>query len=162
MLSWTSLCSNLCYPPWLLTPSWHSGILRASIWTYPVFFPMLSMLTWNTLKLQVTWGFYLNHVHQLSLSLRIIQSYLDNVLLEHGGLPCVLPYAVHQRLLIWKSASEFIAVFSHPKSAPLLKSWNFTPFWLRGSYRRSQKHHINTLCFLTLRGPWGFYLIRGP
>ena len=30
-----------------------------------------------------------------SLSLRLIKSVLDNVLLEHGGLPCVLPFAVH-------------------------------------------------------------------
>ena len=30
-----------------------------------------------------------------SLSLRLIKIVLDDVLLEHGGLPCVLPFAVH-------------------------------------------------------------------
>ena len=30
-----------------------------------------------------------------SLSLRLFKSVLDNVLLEHGGLPCVLPFSVH-------------------------------------------------------------------
>ena len=30
-----------------------------------------------------------------SVSLRLIKSDLDKVLLEHGGLPCVLPFAVH-------------------------------------------------------------------
>ena len=30
---------------------------------YPVFFPMLSTLTWDTfLTFRGTWGFYLNHV----------------------------------------------------------------------------------------------------
>ena len=30
---------------------------------YPVFFPLMSTLTWDTfLTLRVTWGFYLNHV----------------------------------------------------------------------------------------------------
>ena len=32
---------------------------------------------------------------QSSLSHRLIESVLDNVLLEHGGLPHVLPLAVH-------------------------------------------------------------------
>ena len=39
------------------------------------------------LTLRVTWGFYLNHVHQ-SLSLRLIECALHNVLLEHGEVPC--------------------------------------------------------------------------
>ena len=30
-----------------------------------------------------------------SLSLRLIKSVLDNLPLEHGGLPFVLPFAVH-------------------------------------------------------------------
>ena len=46
------------------------------------------------LTLRGTWGFYLNHVHQ-SLSLRLIECALHNVLLEHGELPCVLPFDVH-------------------------------------------------------------------
>ena len=59
---------------------------------YTVFFPMLSTLTWDTLlTLRSTWGFYLNHL----IPLRPIKSVFDNVLLEHGGLPRVLPLAVH-------------------------------------------------------------------
>ena len=51
-------------------------------------------MTLNTLlTLRGTWGFYLNHVHQ-SLSLRLIECALHNVLLEHGELPCVLPFDV--------------------------------------------------------------------
>ena len=56
---------------------------------YTVFFPMLSTLTWDTLlTLRSTWGFYLNHL----IPLRPIKSVFDNVLLEHGGLPNVLPH----------------------------------------------------------------------
>ena len=59
---------------------------------YTVFFPMLSTLTWDTLlTLRSTWGFYLNHL----IPLRPFKSVFDNVLLEHGGLPHVLPLAVH-------------------------------------------------------------------
>ena len=59
---------------------------------YSVFFPMLSTLTWDTLlTLRSTWGFYLNHL----IPLRPFKSVFDNVLLEHGGLPHVLPLAVH-------------------------------------------------------------------
>ena len=48
--------------------------------------------TWDTLlTLRSTWGFYLNHL----IPLRPIKSVFDNVLLEHGGLPHVLPLAVH-------------------------------------------------------------------
>ena len=57
--------------------------------------PEFSFGTWNTfLTLRVTWGFYLNHVHQ-SLSLRLIECARHNVLLEYGELPCVLPFDVH-------------------------------------------------------------------
>ena len=57
---------------------------------YTVFFPMLSTLTWDTLlTLRSTWGFYLNHL----IPLRPIKSVFDNV--RHGGLPHVLPLAVH-------------------------------------------------------------------
>ena len=52
-----------------------------------------------------------------SLSLRLIKIVLDDVLLEHGGLPCVLPFAVH---LDWGAGESF----------------------------------------LTLRGTWGFYLLK--
>ena len=59
---------------------------------YTVFFPVLSTLTWDTLlTLRSTWGFYLNHL----IPLRPFKSVFDNVLLEHGGLPHVLPLAVH-------------------------------------------------------------------
>ena len=44
--------------------------------------------------LRGTWGFYLNHVHH-SLSLRLIECALHNVLLEHGELPRALPFDVH-------------------------------------------------------------------
>ena len=44
-------------------------------------------MTWDILlTLRDTWGFYLNHVHQ-SLSLKLIEWALHNVLLEHGELP---------------------------------------------------------------------------
>jgi len=43
------------------------------------------------LTLRSTWGFYLNHL----IPLRPFKSVFDNVLLEHGGLPHVLPLAVH-------------------------------------------------------------------
>ena len=50
---------------------------------YPVFFPVLSTLTWDTLlTLRSTWGFYLNHL----IPLRPFKSVFDNLLLEHGGL----------------------------------------------------------------------------
>ena len=59
---------------------------------YTVFFPVLSTLTWDTpLTLRSTWGFYLNYL----IPLRPFKSVFDNVLLEHGGLPHVLPLAVH-------------------------------------------------------------------
>ena len=41
---------------------------------YPVFFPLMSTLTWDTfLTLRGTWGFYLNHVipHRASKSYRV-------------------------------------------------------------------------------------------
>ena len=59
---------------------------------YTVFFNVLSTLTWDTLlTLSGTWGYYLNHL----IPLRPFKSVFDNVLLEHGGLPHVLPLAVH-------------------------------------------------------------------
>ena len=41
---------------------------------YPVFFPLMSTLTWDTfLTLRGAWGFYLNHVipHRASKSYRV-------------------------------------------------------------------------------------------
>merc|ERR1711940_509995 len=76
--------------PW--TPLQHSVELEAFMVEYTVFFPVLSTLTWDTLlTLRSTWGFYLNHL----IPLRPFISVFDNVLLEHGGLPHVLPLAVH-------------------------------------------------------------------
>ena len=70
----------------------HSVVLEAFMVEYTVFFPVLSTLTWDTLlTLRSTWGFYLNHL----IPLRPFKSVFDNVLLEHGGLPHVLPLAVH-------------------------------------------------------------------
>ena len=67
-------------------------VLEALMVEYTVFFPVLSTLTWDTLlTLRSTWGFYLNHL----IPLRPFKSVFDNVLLEHGGLPHVLPLAVH-------------------------------------------------------------------
>ena len=67
-------------------------LLEAFMVEYTVFFPVLSTLTWDTLlTLRSTWGFYLNHL----IPLRPFKSVFDNVLLEHGGLPHVLPLAVH-------------------------------------------------------------------
>ena len=52
----------------------------------------MEYLTWDTLlTLRSTWVFYLNHL----IPLRPFKSVFDNVLLEHGGLPHVLPLAVH-------------------------------------------------------------------
>ena len=70
---------------------------------FTVFFPVLSTLTWDTLLTlrSSTWGFSLNHL----ISLRPIKSVFDNILLEHGGLPHVLPLAVH---LIQKGIDLFV------------------------------------------------------
>ena len=70
-------------------------VLEAFMVEYTVFFPVLSTLTWDTLlTLRSTWGFYLNHL----IPLRPFKSVFDNVLLEHGGLPHVLPLSVHQSI----------------------------------------------------------------
>ena len=62
---------------------------------YTVFFNSFSTLTWDTcLTLGGTWGFHLNHV----IPLNPLKHVLDNVLIEHGGPPCVLPFAVHLAL----------------------------------------------------------------
>ena len=59
---------------------------------YPLFLPVLSTLTWDTLLTLIgTWGFYLNHL----IPLRPFKCVFDNVPLEHGGLPFIPPYAVH-------------------------------------------------------------------
>ena len=59
---------------------------------YTVFFPVLSTLTWDTLlTLRSTWGFSLNHL----IVLRLSKNVFDNVLLEHGGLPCTFSSNIH-------------------------------------------------------------------
>ena len=78
---------------------------------YTVFFPVLSTLTWDTLlALRSTWGFSLNHL----IPLGTFKSVFDNVLLEHGGLPHVLPLAVHL-IFTWTGRE------GHPKSLLLFE-----------------------------------------
>ena len=91
---------------------------------YTVFFPMLSTLTWDTLlTLRSTWGFYLNHL----IPLRPIKSVFNNVLLEHGRLPHVLPLAVH---LILLPEQVEVVILSHyyslslPSPSPLGLDWD--------------------------------------
>ena len=67
------------------------------------------------LTLRVTWGFYLNHVHQ-SLSLRLIECALHYVLLEHGELPCVLPFDVHLDLGHLPDTQGSLGLLSEPCS----------------------------------------------
>ena len=55
---------------------------------------MVQFMVWFIVQYRGTRGFYLNHVDQ-SLSLRLIECALHNVLLEHGKLPCVLSFDVH-------------------------------------------------------------------
>ena len=63
------------------------GLVHGLVYGYE-----LSTLTWDTLlTLRSAWGFYLNHL----IPNRPFKSVFDNVLLEHGGLPHVLPLAVH-------------------------------------------------------------------
>ena len=62
----------------MYTIHFHSGSLNVpfimfflNMVNYPVFFPLMSTLTWDTfLTLRGTWGFYLNHVipHRASRS----------------------------------------------------------------------------------------------
>ena len=62
----------------MYTIHFHSGSLNVpfimfflNMVDYPVFFPLMSTLTWDTfLALRVNWGFYLNHVipHRASKS----------------------------------------------------------------------------------------------
>ena len=67
-------------------------LFALSMVDYLMFFPSLSTLSGDTfISLKGTWGFYLNH----AIPIRLFKSVLDNVLLEHGGQPCVLPFAVH-------------------------------------------------------------------
>ena len=54
--------------------------------------------------------FYLNHV----IPLRPFKTVLDNVLLEHGGLHCVLPCAVHPDLGHPPDNQEYLGLVSEP------------------------------------------------
>ena len=51
------------------------------------------------------------------LSLRLLKPFLDNVLLEHAGLPHVLPLAVHQ--IFFAEQVEGV-ILSHFKSLSFL------------------------------------------
>ena len=42
------------------------------------------------------------------------KTFLDNVLLEHGGLHCVLPYAVHPDLRHPPDTQEYLGLLSEP------------------------------------------------
>ena len=51
---------------------------------YPVFFPLLSTLTWDTfLTLRVTWSFYLNHVLPLQSYIIIDKPKIRDKILRH-------------------------------------------------------------------------------
>ena len=66
----------------MYTSHYHSGSLNLpfimsflNMVNYPVFFPLMSTLTWDTfLTLRGTWGFCLNHVilHRASKSYRVV------------------------------------------------------------------------------------------
>ena len=66
----------------MYTSHYQSGSLNVPFRTfylnmvnYPVFFPLMSTLTWDTfLTLRGTWGFYLNHVipHRASKSDKVV------------------------------------------------------------------------------------------
>ena len=81
--------------PWIMVNGLAQGSLimfHLNMVDFTVFFPVLSTLTWDTLlTLRSTWGFSLNHL----IPIRSFKNVFDNVLLEHGGLPHVLPLAVH-------------------------------------------------------------------
>ena len=67
---------------------------------YPVFFPLLSTLTWDTfLTLRDTQGFYLNYVLPWML-ITSTTSMIDNVFTEQGRLIHFLPLVVHQKCLL--------------------------------------------------------------
>ena len=69
---------------------------------------MVSLIMFLTLRR--TWGFYLNHL----IPLRPFKSVFDNVLLEHGGLHCVLPFAVHTDLGHPPDTQEYLGLLSEP------------------------------------------------
>ena len=71
-------------------------------------------MTWDILvTLRVTWGFYLNYVHH-SLSLRLIECALHYVLLEHGELPCVLPFDFHLDLGHLPDTQGYLGLLPEP------------------------------------------------
>ena len=50
-------------------------------------------------ELRMTQGYQLDHL----LSLRLLKHFFDNILLEHVGLPYVLPLAIHLDFFVFKS-----------------------------------------------------------
>ena len=79
-----------------------------------------SSMDWGVLKAQ---GYQLVH----SLSLRPLKPFFDNVLLEHGGLPHVLPLTVHLSLF-----GQFVCPSPRPERA-LAKEKQFRSFGPLGS-----------------------------
>ena len=74
----------------------------------------LPLTTWDDLDilltLSSTWGFYLNHV-------TITQAHFEcayNVLLEHGELPCVLPFDFHLDLGHLPDTQGYLGLLPEP------------------------------------------------
>ena len=59
-------------------------------------------------------GFVHGFVHSLVYGLD--HGVLDNVLLDHGGLPCVLPFAVHLDLGHLPDTQGYLGLLSEPCS----------------------------------------------
>ena len=69
-------------------------------------------MTWDILlTLSSTWGFYLNHV---TITQAHFECALHNVLLEHGELPCVLPFDVHLDLGHLPDTQGYLGLLPEP------------------------------------------------
>ena len=79
---------------------------------YPLFLPVLSTLTWDTL---LTLGTRYRYLELLSKPLNTTQTFkfvFDNVLLEHGGLPFIPPYAVQLDLQHLPDTQGYLGLLS--------------------------------------------------